>query len=279
MAPSTENAMIVHEQKALIGAEGMKALQETAKQVFVSGLCPKSVQKWEQVLVIGLYGRELGLPLIRAVNEIHVIDGHPGISAKLMNIKVRENLPAAKVDILEKTAKICRIRFQRSPAHQPVEISYTIDEAKEANLLFKDNWKKYPADMLFARCFSRMVRQECPEAVHGFVHTPEELEVPLQRAEVVPAKADENAPVKADPKVVEAELAGAQAEGEPLNEDAAMEFIAAIADVNEEAELEKLHRDFADYWMKKSPATAAEAYGQYKKRLQRLRDSKAGRNA
>ena len=170
---STEDALIVHEQRALAGPEAMKAMQEQAKQVFLSGLCPKSVSKWEQVLVISLYGRELGLPMIRALNEIHVIDGHPGISSKLMNIKVRENLPNAIVDVLEKTDKICRISFQRSPKHKAVVISYTWDEANKAGLTGKNNWKNHPVDMLFARCFSRMVREECPEVVCGFVYTPE----------------------------------------------------------------------------------------------------------
>jgi hypothetical protein len=269
---NTQDSLIVHEQKALMTSEGMKVMQEQAKQLFMSGLCPKSISKWEQVLIIGLYGRELDLPMIRSLNEIHVIDGHPGISAKLMNIKVRENLPHAQVDVLEKTDKICRIRFQRSPNHKPVEVSYTIEEAQKAGLTGKNNWKNHPVDMLFARCISRMVREECPEAVHGFVYTPEEL----QDAKDAPAQTHSGEPavVKGDAKTVEAEFTPAPKD-DAMDEDAVMDFVAVLADLNEEGAAEEAHRKFADHWTEKSPATAAEGTIAYRNRIQRIRDSKA----
>lgn len=268
---NTADSLIVHQQQALMTSEGMKVMQDQAKQLFISGLCPKSVSKWEQVLIIGLYGRELGLPMIRSLNEIHVIDGHPGISAKLMNIKVRENLPDAVVKVLEKTDKICRISFQRSAKHEPVVVTWTIEEAQRAGLAQKNNWKNHPVDMLFARCISRMVREECPEAVHGFVHTPEEL---MDARDAAPqTHSGEPAVVKGDSKVVEAEFTPAM-ENDAVDEGAVLDFVAVITDLHEEGPAEEAHRKFADFWTEKSPATAAEGTIAYRNRIQRIRDSK-----
>jgi hypothetical protein len=50
-----------------------------------------------------------------------------------------------------------------------------MDEAKAAQLLGKDVWKKYPAAMLRARAISAMARAMFPDAINGVSYTPEEL--------------------------------------------------------------------------------------------------------
>lgn len=276
----TQDAMIVHQNRAEMSVRALDGMKDQAKQLILSGYMPDKFKKPEQVVVTMLYGRELGMSPMEAVKEIHVINGVPGVSTNFMNRRVRERLPNATVDVLEKNDKRCRISFQRSPRHKPVEVSYTIEEAKAAELTGKSVWKKHPTDMLFNRCFSRMVREECPEVVSGFVHTPEELEeIPDNRDPATPVRTGEAPAAKADVKTVEAEIVQAAPANDAIDEDAAMDFIAAITDMTEEAEIEKAHREFADHWSKKSPATAAEGYGEYKKRLQRLRDAKAGRTS
>ena len=74
-----------------------------------------------------------------------------------------------------------------------VEISYTLDDAKQAGLWpakAGTGWSKDPAAMLRARCISKAVRMLAPEVVMG-VYTPEEVSDFIQ-----PEKAPQQAIVR-----------------------------------------------------------------------------------
>ena len=66
---------------------------------------------------------------------------------------------------------------QRKGDPDPIELTYTILEAREAGLI-KDGsgWKKSPADMLVARASSKLARLVYPDILHG-IYAPEELDV------------------------------------------------------------------------------------------------------
>jgi hypothetical protein len=63
--------------------------------------------------------------------------------------------------------------------HHPVTcpdgllVRYTIEDAKLAGLLHKDNWKQEPSDMLVARCIARGVRRVLPGSVLGMYEADE----------------------------------------------------------------------------------------------------------
>jgi hypothetical protein len=48
-----------------------------------------------------------------------------------------------------------------------VRLSYTIEQGTRAGLTGKDNWRKYPADMLAARCISRLAKRVYPDITQG----------------------------------------------------------------------------------------------------------------
>jgi hypothetical protein len=61
------------------------------------------------------------------------------------------------------------------PAGGSVEITWTIEQAKAANLSGKDVWKAYPRAMLRARCISEGIRTVFPACIVG-TYTPEEID-------------------------------------------------------------------------------------------------------
>ncbi len=113
-----------------------------------------------------LYGREVGLPPMTALTSIHVVDGRPGMSAEAM----RSLVYAAGHEIVfdEATGSVCRMRARRRGSVEWTALAYSRDMAREANLLGKDNWKKYPRDMLIARCSTALCRMVFPDVIHGF---------------------------------------------------------------------------------------------------------------
>lgn len=143
---------------------------------FQSGLLPTGIKSTQAATIIALKAWELGVPPMMAFQHMHVISGKPGYSAELMQYLVRKNLPGVQIIILESTdlkASVKIIRPERGAV--PFTFSFSIEDAKRANLLSKDIWKQYPGSMLFSRCISQALRKICPDALMGASHTPDEL--------------------------------------------------------------------------------------------------------
>lgn len=112
-----------------------------------------------------LYGREVGLPPMTALTQTHVIEGRPSTSAEGMRALVIaqghelvfSDLSGAKV-----TA-----RARRRGSSTWTELTWTIDMARAAGLLTKDNWKNYPRAMLAARVTDELCGLVFPDVIHG----------------------------------------------------------------------------------------------------------------
>lgn len=61
-----------------------------------------------------------------------------------------------------------------------LRISWTIDQAKKANLTGKDNWKNYPRAMLRARLIAEGVRSVYPAAIGGMMVAEEAADSPIE---------------------------------------------------------------------------------------------------
>jgi hypothetical protein len=187
-------------------------------------LVPKPLQgKPEAIVVIGVWGAEHGVPLMTAIQEVHVIENRPSPSAQLRLALIRRAGHEARFLDTDSTKAVLRAR-RREYRHDPdawVTVTYTIDDARRAGLLdrwveqwverrkqtwrigddqgttdltgapewvrkavdagdirMKDNWQKYPADMLRARAASVMSRMEFSDvlaALDADDYTAEEL--------------------------------------------------------------------------------------------------------
>ena len=149
-------------------------LKEQATIAVNSGLLPRTINTPEKAIVIALKGREVGIPPMQAFGHIHVVDGKPGFSAELMLALIYKNCSGAAVNYLASDEAKCELEAAR-PGHKASRFSFTIEDARNANLLGKGNWKSYPAAMLRARAISAMARAVFPDAIMGCSHTPEEL--------------------------------------------------------------------------------------------------------
>lgn len=149
-------------------------LKEQCSMLVRSGFLPTSVKTPEQAIAIALKGRELGVAPMQAFAQINVIQGKPAISAELQLALIYRNVPGAKVDFESLTNEGCSLITQR-PGHKPVRISFDKKDAESAQLLGKDNWKKYPRAMYRSRAISEMARTVYPDAIMGCSYTAEEL--------------------------------------------------------------------------------------------------------
>jgi hypothetical protein len=168
------------------------------------------------VLAIILYGQDLGMSPMQAIQGIYVVKGKPQLSGTTWLALTRR--AGHKVRFLEQANERCTIEITRSddPKHPHVE-TYTLDDAVTANLVrIKDGkpfargskgdplpWEQYTRTMIRNRAISNAAKAACPEVALGFAvegdydyiaETPDvappEHHGEVVDAEIVPEKVD-----------------------------------------------------------------------------------------
>lgn len=147
---------------------------EYARFLAKSGLLPREYQeKPANVLFAYEYGELLGLHPIAAITGIHVIDGKPSIGASLIAALVRRAGHKLRVEDNGQAAR-CQIWRTDDPGFA-YSATWDMGRAKQAGLLGRTNWQRYPAAMRKARAISECARDACPEVLLGLNYTPDEL--------------------------------------------------------------------------------------------------------
>ena len=169
-------------------------------------LVPKPLQgKPEAIVVIGVWGAEHGVPLMTAIQEVHIIENRPSPSAQLRLALIRRAGHEVRWVETSPTRAVIqgRRREYRNDPSGWTTVEYTLEMARQAGLLdewaerwvdrrkqtwvvgddtgrrdvgeapdwvraavdagdvrSKDNWRKYPADMLRARAAAVLARME-----------------------------------------------------------------------------------------------------------------------
>jgi hypothetical protein len=116
------------------------------------------------VMTIMLTARELDIPPMAALNGgINIIGGKTEISARMMGALIFKR--GHTISVEESSDQKCVLKGMRNNGQTAFE-SFTIEEAKQAGLI-KDGggWKKWPKDMCYARCLSRLARRLFPDVI------------------------------------------------------------------------------------------------------------------
>lgn len=120
-----------------------------------------------------------GLHPIEAVERYHIIDNRPSMSAAAMHAEFQRQ--GGRIVWSRTDGRECVATFSH-PHHAPtpLELRKTFAEMDAAGVTrnsrgeLKDNWRKFPAQMLRARLISEGVRAILPGVVCG-IYTPEEI--------------------------------------------------------------------------------------------------------
>ena len=134
----------------------------------------------QAVLSTVMLGRELGMPAMASLRSVHIIKGKHSLSADLMVALVLKSGLSEYFQLVESTDKLCTYETHRKGAPKPMSLTYTIEQADQAGLLFVGRnkepgpWHKLRKQMLRARCKSELARLEYPDLLAG-LYTPEEL--------------------------------------------------------------------------------------------------------
>jgi hypothetical protein len=221
MTANTNTALIASsKQNAIIGVS-MRDLSDVATLIFNSKVFG-DLQTKEAAAIKIIAGAEYGFTPFQSMSMFDFIQGRPSLNAHGKATLINSS-GDFRLKIKELTSTNCVIDVYRKSDQGEWKVigtnSFSIEDAKQAELTGGKNahsWKKFPRNMLFARCVSNIWRWECaelnkrrfkPEEIAEF-EAPEQLaeETEPIAAEPVDRTAFENAePVEVNPDNVDEE--------------------------------------------------------------------------
>lgn len=152
-----------------------------------SGAIPSQIDTPQKLQTIVQTGKELGMSPMVSINSINVIKGRTVIAAAMLgallkarNIeyKYTKDFETIKNDDGEVTKIETEITFwffsKLKNTVDSREFSISWAEMERAGYTSKDNWSKYPKNMMRSRCMSYGIKAYFPEIYAGF-YTDEEI--------------------------------------------------------------------------------------------------------
>lgn len=152
------------------------------------------------LLSMMLYARELGLPPLQCLfGGMNNIQGKIELSPRLMNSMIRK--AGHKLEILESTNAICRIKGTRTDTGESYTATYDIGEAKVAGIYREGSpWTKHPSDMVFKSCLSRLARRLFPDII-STAYVEDEIENNEKESKIIEATIIEEPVIKTIPVI------------------------------------------------------------------------------
>jgi hypothetical protein len=147
----------------------MRELKELATVFVESGAFP-DIKQVAQAMVKIIAGQELGFSPIVSMTGIHFFQGKVEFSSTLKAALIKDS-GKYEYKVLQHTNDCCEIAFYQRIGNEikslGTPVFYTFEDAVQAGLTNKDNWKKYRKDMLFAACIRQGTRRYCADVLRG----------------------------------------------------------------------------------------------------------------
>lgn len=205
-----------------------------AKAFKESGLFP-DLKSEAQAIVKVQAGLELGLEPFAAMQGIDIVQGKPRMNASLQAGLIKKS-GRYNYKVLEHGEQACKLEFYEKWGEQWQSIGtseFTMKEAQQAGLTHKDNWKKHPKNMLFARALSNGAKWYCADVfLTATYNESDEFETVYQPQVVVDSTGLDaiKAKVSAQNTVIEAVAEPVVEVIEPVVIEPVVEVIEPIAD-------------------------------------------------
>lgn len=245
--------------------------QHLSQTLSQSSIIPGALRgKPADVLVTLMTGRELGLGPMQSLRGIYVIDGKGVASSDLIVGLVKRSNVCKFFRLVESTDKVATYETHRE-GEEPTRMSFTIEQAQTAGLAGRNNWAKYPAAMLRARCSAALARAVYPDVAMGLYDVDEAEDFRRPRpADVRPIQAAPEVPAQnfTAPPPPQQEIAEGEIVQEPV--DPVAYWHHRIEEAGSSDELEGVGRELAARFPKGHPIRA-EVSAHYSTRSGQLR--------
>lgn len=171
--------------------------------VFVKSGLFKDTPDQAKAMVKIMAGNELGVSPFASMRGIDIINGKLVPNASLTGALIKRNTNPYDYRVIENSDTVCKIEFYKG-GQLIGTTTFTMEDAQRAQLTNKDNWRKFPRQMLLARALSEGARNHCPDVFMGAIYSPDELDsvdappqqVAAQSAQPAAKPNDVNADIK-----------------------------------------------------------------------------------
>jgi hypothetical protein len=139
---------------------------ELARVIAPTDFVPRSYRNNPAAITAAiLYGDEVGVGPMLALNKIRVIDGTPYVYAEVL----RGLVLAAGHSLWPSEKSNTRVEWcgRRRGEDEVSRVAWSMDDARRAHLDGRPNWRSYPRAMLSARASAELCRDVFPDAIGG----------------------------------------------------------------------------------------------------------------
>ena len=152
-----------------------------------------SAKAEEQIFVLMLLAQSENIPPIKAMMAYDIIQGQPALKASEALARFMDC--GGKIKWIKSDKESAKAEFTH-PSSGSFEYEYTFEDAQDAGLTSKDNWKKNLKAMLRARCTSAGIRMSYPRCLNN-MYLSEEVQdfEPIEDAEVTATIENEEKPL------------------------------------------------------------------------------------
>lgn len=152
-----ENKLIVQNNYSIAEIEAMS--KKVAQSNFLG------TRNDSEVFTLLMLAQAEGKNPVQASMDYSIIQGKPALKSQATLIRFQK--AGGKITYLKRDDTECKIKFEHPQAGE-LTVSWTLETANKAGLnINKDNWKKYPRQMLTARCIAEGVRALYPACLDG----------------------------------------------------------------------------------------------------------------
>ena len=163
---------------ARIEVEGAQfsLLERQATYLAQTSIIPKAFRGDEAaIIVVGMMGQTLGMPLMEAINSIILVEGNLTLKAQTMRSLVWAAGFSLSLEGDSEKATAVGERTDRAGKPHAETVVFSMADAETAGLAKRSTWKQYPRAMLKARATSELCRDFFPDVLRGMSYTPEEV--------------------------------------------------------------------------------------------------------
>lgn len=155
-----------------------------------------------------LRANELGISAMQGLAQIHIIKNRPALAAELMRALILGHGHELWTDqFTTTTVTLCGRRLGTDTVQK---VTWTMDDAKRANLLGNPSWKAYPRAMLLARATGEIGRLMFADVLAGISYTVEEVEDGFDEAVTALPPGDGDGPAEPKPQTRKASRTSAK---------------------------------------------------------------------
>lgn len=196
-----ENTALVQVQNVdslLPSLEVLKNMKVVADYMVSAKMLPPGYKGGEDLMVIGLRGRELGVPLGQAVQGMFPMKGRIGYMGGFLSSMVKNRLPFSDIKIQESTKEKCVLAWRRNATDEYLTEEYSMEEVTAChyneNPVWDDRtnsqkvdasghplWRTKtpwgdPKNMLYWRCLTRTINRWFSDVFGSPVYTADEMQ-------------------------------------------------------------------------------------------------------